>query len=311
MKNLNQNKNQETNNQNNSSVHQSVLLSESLEGLNLKKNGSYLDVTLGGGGHSRAILKTDPSIFLVGLDWDQKVMDREIPKFEEEFGDRAFLAWGNFAHLYKLSKKYQFPTFDGILADFGTSKDQIFKTPGFSFASKSFLDMRMSKNHNKITAAEILNESSADELAYIFSEYGEERSAFKIAKKIVEVRKIKHVTHTNELVDIIISIKGPKIPNKIHPATKVFQALRIAVNHEIDNIKIFLKAAIPMLNKQGRLCCISFHSLEDRAVKDFFKEQEAMNTIKIITKKPIEPTEEEVKNNPSSRSAKLRIIEKI
>lgn len=292
-------------------IHQPVLLNETLLGLNLKPTGHYLDVTFGGGGHSKGILDTDSSISLTAVDWDKDTVDRASDVMHEKYGSRFNLLWGNFAHLYKLQREFLKPKCDGILADFGTSTDQIFNKDGLSFNKKSFLDMRMSKNHQQATAADILNSSSEKELYYIFHNFGEERNSHKIAKKIVEHRNIKKILYTNQLVEIISEINGPKIPNRIHPSTRVFQALRIAVNKEFENIISFLKAAIPLLNKNGRLACISFHSLEDRIVKNFFKEQADLGIVQIITKKPIEASDAEIKNNPSSRSAKLRIVEKL
>lgn len=284
--------------------HKPVLISEVLTMLNVVPGGTYLDVTFGSGGHTRAILNSSPDVKIISLDWDKKSLEITSPKFVEEFGDRFKPVWGNFAHLYKLSKEYNFPKFDGILADFGTSQHQIFNYDGFSFRSDSPLDMRMSKSHSFYTAADIVNTFSKDKLQNILWDLGEETFAKKIVEKILEYRTFKKITLASELSGIIIDAKGYR--GKTHPATKTFQALRIFVNNELENITSFLSAASLMLKPKGKLLCISFHSLEDRIVKDFFKTKEDLLKLKQLSKKPITASEEEMKENPSSRSAKLR-----
>lgn len=289
------------------SYHKSVLTKEVLEGLDLKPNGIYVDVTFGGGGHTRAILQAEPTCKVIALDWDKVAIETNAPALEEEFGDRLKVVWGNFARLHFIIKKeLKGALVDGILADFGTSQFQIHHKEGFSFAQDSPLDMRMSPAHQRVTAEHILNTFSEKDLATIFFEFGEEPKSRRIARAIVEQRKEKPFKTTRQLAELIEKI----IPKtRIHPATKVFQALRIYVNRELKNIEIFLKAAINALKPGGRLACISFHSLEDRIVKTIFRENG--DKLKIVTKKPIVASLEEVEENPSARSAKLRIAEKI
>ncbi len=222
------------------------------------------------------------------------------------------IVWGNFAHLYRILKKEKIDTVDGILADFGTSQMQIMERPGFSFAKDTPLDMRMSPAYQKITAAEVINKASEEKLRELFWELGEERHAKRIVAAIVQARKKKKIKTTRELAKIIESVV-PRIHGrkKIHPATKVFQALRIYINKELENIVSFLSIAINLINPGGRLVCISFHSLEDRIVKQFFKEKEQEGCISILTKKVVEPTDEEIAQNPSSRSSKLRAAQVI
>lgn len=299
------------NKESNGIKHQSVLVSEVLQYLDLKDGGVYLDVTFGGGGHSRAILEANPTVKVIGLDWDQRSLDLVAPSFQEEFKDRVKLIWGNFAHLYRIFKDHKLDSVDGILADFGTSQHQIFNHPGFSFNSDSFLDMRMSKGHSLLTAAEVLNSYTEDALSKILFDFGEESAGKRIAKSIVEFRKKKRISSSQELAQIVSKVKGDLPFYKIHPATKTFQALRVYVNNEMANINSFLKSSLPVLKPGSRILCISFHSLEDRAVKEFFKEKEAEGILKNLTKKPIAASELELKNNLSSRSAKLRVAEKV
>lgn len=295
-------------------LHKSVLVNEVLDYLNLKPNKVYIDATFGCGGHTSAILDKEPDCKVVAIDWDQKSIELNEPVLKEKYGDRLTVIWGNFAHLYKLLKNEQIKNVDGILADFGTSQLQIFQREGLSFMTDTPLDMRMSKSHYHITAADILNTYSENQLLKILYEYGEESNAKKIVRALVERRKSQAFKTTKQLADLIESII-PRYTDKgrkpIHPATKTFQALRIAVNNELDNIKSFLHASLPFIAPQGRLVCISFHSLEDRLVKNFFQEKERLCQIKILTKRPIVASVEELAQNPSSRSAKLRVAEKV
>ena len=198
---------------------------------------------------------------------------------------------------------------DGILADFGTSQFQIHTKEGISFAQNTPLDMRMSLSHYRETAADIVNHASPEELRKILWTYGEEPRAKEIVRAIEESRRKRKIITTGQLVEIIQSVV-PRRSQKIHPATRVFQALRIVVNKELDNISSFLPAALRALNRDGRLVCISFHSLEDRLVKEFFKTAEAKNEGVIIKPGLIRPDEQEIERNPSARSSRLRIFEK-
>lgn len=287
--------------------HIPVLLCETIEALDIKPNGTYIDVTFGGGGHSSAILEKFPKVKVIGFDWDQHAIENAEP-LKEHFGERLQLVWGSFAHLYKLIKKHKIPKVDGILADFGTSQFQINERDGFSIQNDTPLDMRMSTSHFKTTAANIINYATEEELCEIFWDYGQERFAKQIVRRIIEDRRKKKIKTTGELAALIAKVVPRK--EKIHPATRVFQALRIFVNRELANITSFLPAAFAALKPGGRLACISFHSLEDRLVKQFFREQ--IDTLKAVevSKKAITASEEEVSENRSSRSAKLRVIEK-
>ncbi len=293
--------------------HKTVLINEVLEYLVYKPGNIYLDVTLGGGGHTRAILQADPTCKVIGIDWDFNELERQTEQLKAEFGDRFTGIWGNFAGLYRLIKKHKIPKVDGILADFGTSQMQIHHKAGFSFLQDTPLDMRMSSAHNLLTAADIINQYSEKDLTTLFFTYGEEPHARAIARAIAAARVTKKITSTKELAEIVERVvlrtmtKDKRLHH--HPATRVFQALRIEVNKELENIKLFLPIALSQLNVRGRLVCISFHSLEDRIVKNFF--QDHRPELKILTTKPITADDAELSTNPSSRSAKLRAAEKI
>jgi 16S rRNA (cytosine1402-N4)-methyltransferase len=282
-----------------------------IEGMHLQPNGLYVDATFGGGGHTRAMLEAEPTCTVIGIDWDQKALDINAPLIHEEFGERFIPLWGCFAHLHRLLKKEKIPSINGLLADFGTSQFQLHHEDGFSFNHDTPLDMRMSTAHQPRTAADILHRSSEEELAYIFFTYGEESRSRKIARAIVEERNkepFKRTFKTTFDLATLVERVCPRQGKSNHPATKVFQALRIAVNHELDNIEMMLKATLGYLAPGGRLSCISFHSLEDRLVKQFYKEHQ--DSLKIITPKPVTASVEELEANRSSRSAKLRVAEK-
>lgn len=288
--------------------HKSVLVNEVLTYLNPQPDKLYLDATFGGGGHTRAILEKEPRCKVVALDWDQEAIKRNAEPLIEEFGDRLTVLWGNFIHLDRILKKANITTLDGALADFGTSQFQIHEKEGFSFLTDTPLDMRMSPAHQYVTAADLLNNLSEKELADIFYIYGEEPRSRSLARAIVQARTKKRFSTTGQLVQLVESIVHYKRGKGTHPATRAFQALRIKVNHELDNIERFLKLSLPLIVPPGRLVCISFHSLEDRIVKYFFKEQRDFATI--LTPKPITASPEELSVNPSARSAKLRAIQK-
>ena len=289
--------------------HKTVLVQEVLEYLNPQPGKTYLDVTFGSGGHTRAILEKEPTCKVIALDWDQVALDTYGPALRAEFGDRIRLVWGNFALLYKLLRSEKIDNVDGVLADFGTSQIQIINRAGFSVHRNTPLDMRMSPSHQKITAAELLNKATEEKLRELFWQFGQERNARQIAAAIIQERAIRPFKMTKDLADLIARI-APSKNRRIHPATQVFQALRIYVNKELDNISAFLAAATSALNDEGRLVCISFHSLEDRIVKQFFKEKEQEGILTILTPKMISAGEEELKANPSSRSACLRAAQK-
>lgn len=290
--------------------HKSVLVQEVLHYLDPQPGKTYLDVTFGAGGHTRAILEKEPTCKVIAMDWDEKTLEQFGVPLQEEFGERLQLIWGNFALLYRILKREGIEKVDGILADFGTSQVQIGAYPGLSLFKDAPLDMRMSPAHQKETAEDIINFATERELADIFFTFGQERYSRKVARAIIERRTTGKISTTTELVALINGVI-PTVPGTIHKATRVFQALRIYVNRELHNIRSFLPAALQALNKKGRLVCISFHSLEDRPVKQFFMEQAAEGKVEVLTPKVVVPTDEEVALNPSSRSAKLRAAQVI
>ena len=292
-------------------AHKSVLIDEVIEHLDIKPGGVYIDVTFGAGGHSRAILQKEPNCRLIAFDWDFKSIEQYAKPLEDEFPGRFKVIWGNFAHLYLLLKKEKITRVDGILADFGTSQMQIKSGAGFSLYVDSPLDMRMSPGHQKITAEIVLRESTEKKLETIFKEYGQEKYARKIAKAIVERRVKKRFQKTKDLTLCIEEAVGKKVFGKIHPATKVFQALRIYVNRELENIHSFLCATKKILAHNGTLVCISFHSLEDTIVKQFLQQEEREGGFIISTKRVVTPADAEIELNAASRSSKLRAARRV
>lgn len=291
--------------------HKSVLIKEVLEYLNPQPNKLYLDATFGGAGHSTAILEKEPTCKVIAFDWDKKAIEKNYTPLKEKYKNRLKVIWANFAHIKRIFEKENIKNIDGIIADFGTSQFQIQHTYGLSFLKDTPLDMRMSQAHYYFKASDIVNRFNEKKLANIFFKYGEERHSRKIAHAIVEQRKKKKFTTTKQLAELIESILPKYIhgqKRKIHPATRTFQALRIFVNKELENIEIFLKDSIEYISKDGNIVCISFHSLEDRIVKLFFKGNK--DNLEILTKKPVTPTKEEVRQNHSSRSSKLRAAKK-
>jgi len=298
--------------------HVPVLLNEVLEGLNLNKNSKVIDCTLGDAGHSEAILdKVGPKGKLLGIDADPESLlraKRNLYRYENQ----VTFVRDNFVNLKEIVSANNFENANAILIDLGWSTPQ-FKERGrgFSFENDEPLDMRYGGVTGE-TATDIINEYSEAELEKILRYYGEENLSREVAKEIVGARAVNRIDHTAPLVEIILGVYRRKLKTTkeipwvggIHPATKVFQALRIAVNKELEVIKQVLPEAIDALVSGGRLAVITFHSLEDRIVKQYFVKTQN-KTIRIINKKPLIASEEELANNPSSRSAKLRIIEKI
>ncbi|MFM7408219.1 MAG: 16S rRNA (cytosine(1402)-N(4))-methyltransferase RsmH [Cuspidothrix sp.] len=279
--------------------HIPVLSQEVITGLNIQPGGNYLDLTVGGGGHSRLILETAEDVKLTCVDQDEDAL-KAAKENLVEFGDRVKFIHSNFAN-------FQFPenSYDGILADLGVSSYHLDNPErGFSFRNTANLDMRMNQQQS-LTAGDIINEWDEEELADIFFKYGEERLSRKIARRIVEKRPFHTTT---ELAEAIFYSVPPKYRHgRIHPATRVFQALRIAVNDELKVLETLIEKAPNALIPGGRIAIISFHSLEDRPVKHGLRNSPLL---RILTKKPIIATEEETKQNPRSRSAKLRVAEK-
>ncbi len=281
--------------------HISVLSQELITGLNIIANGHYLDATVGGGGHSELILSTFPDLKLTALDRDQNALKAAQEKLSKYGENRVNFVYTNFAEYKPQNLK-----FNGIIADLGVSSHQLDTSErGFSFQQDAPLDMRMDQGQ-KLTAKEIINYWKEKDLADIFYNYGEERFSRKFAKLIIEKRPLNT---TLELANLIKNAVPPKARyGRIHPATRIFQALRIAVNQELKSLEDFLINIPDLLAQDGIVGIISFHSLEDRIVKHFFRN---CDSLKVITKKPIIATEEEQKNNPRSRSAKLRLAQKI
>ncbi len=290
--------------------HVSVLLEESINGLDIKPGDIFLDGTLGSGGHSASVCGRYPTVSVIGIDRDQAALDRTEVLFKNK-GYKATFILGEFRNLETLLNSHGIYKVNRILFDFGLSSPQIDTSGrGFSFAKDEPLLMTMEHNKDGVTAVDVVNTWSEETLATIIYGFGEERYSRRIAKAIVESRSLEPIVRTTQLVDIIRGAVPASYRNgKINPATRTFQAIRIAVNQELDNIKEGLVAAWNVLAPGGRIACISFHSLEDRIVKQFFNTKKEEGA-KIITKKPITPTDTEIKSNPRSRSAKLRIIEK-
>ncbi len=287
--------------------HLPVMRKEVIELLNIKRNGVYIDATIGPGGHSEEIIKfVGDEGRLIGIDRDEEAL--------KEAGERlpdkgVVLKRGSFSEMERLLSEEGITEVDGILFDLGVSMPQL-RHPerGFSFLSDERLDMRMDRGQ-KLSAWEVVNNYPERELERILRDLGEERLSKKIARAIVLWRRKKHIDTCLELSKIIEGVYRGR--GRVHPATRTFQALRIEVNRELDQLRSGLLAAVRLLKKGGRLCVISYHSLEDRIVKTFIAENARKGLLKKITKKPWTPSPEELRLNPSSRSAKLRAGERI
>lgn len=305
--------------------HYSVMLSESIDGLNIKSDGIYVDGTLGYGGHSSEILKKLTTGHLYAFDQDKDAI-KDSKERLSKISDNFTIIYSNFVNMKTKILEQGVEKVDGIILDLGLSSPQIDnKDRGFTFMTEAPLDMRMDTS-NPTDAKKIINTYSIEELTNIFYLYGEEKMSKTIAKKIVSERLNKEIKTTKELVKIIESAVGAKYFNKNHPERQIFQAIRIEVNSELTFLKSVLPDAIDLLNKEGRMAVISFHSLEDRIVKQIFKKSSEVDElvkglpeipdeykpkIKLINKKPILPSEKELSENSRSKSAKLRIIERI
>ena len=296
-------------------MHIPVLLNEAIEYLNPQPNQNFIDCTINGGGHSLEILKRiKPDGKILGIDWDQDVLSQLEGKIGDEDKKNFVLVNDNYSNLKNIVRekvRVNFSPVNGILFDLGMSSWDIEASGrGFSFLKDEPLDMRYSRDQ-QLTAREIINKWPEEELANIFYKYGEERRSRAIAAKIVWERKKKSVETTTDLVEIIKKAMPVRCQfGRIHPATRVFQALRIAVNNELGNLEDGLNSALEVLVSGGRLAVISFHSLEDRMVKIFFRENTRAKKVKILTKKPVIAGEDEIAQNPRARSAKLRVAAK-
>lgn len=298
--------------------HIPVMLGEVLTYLHVKKDEWYVDCNLGGGGHTDAILSHGGKI--IGIDLDSDAIRHVAQKYKkgihevaghlEVDTDTLKLYQGNFSEIETILASFSIqPT--GVLFDLGLSSHQLEEAArGFSFMKDAPLDMRMNQSQS-VTAGDLINGLHEKELSELFLTLGEEYNAKRIAKKIVEVRKQKKIETTHQLSQLILSVSSRNKKEKIHPATKVFQALRMLVNDELQSLKEALPRAFSVLSPGGRMVVISFHSLEDRVVKDFCKHEEQEGRGRILTGKPLVPSTEEIQQNPRSRSAKLRVIEKI
>lgn len=307
-------------------AHISVLLNEAVDALEVKDNGIYADGTLGGGGHSEEILKRNSSLRLIGIDRDTDAISAAGKRLQS-FSDRITLVNSNFADIKQVLRNLGIDKIDGAVLDLGVSSYQLDNADrGFSYMKDAPLDMRMNQKDTK-SAYDVVNTYDKNELTDIFFRYGEEKWSKRIAEFIVNRRENKPIETTKELADIILAaIPAGARDRGSHPAKRVFQAIRIEVNGELEILKNAIKDFVSCLNKGGRLAIITFHSLEDRIVKQCFSELAAGCTcpkdfpvcvcgkqpaVKVITKKPLLPTEEEQTYNSRSKSAKLRVVQKL
>ena len=307
--------------------HKSVLLDETIRNLKVKPDGIYVDGTLGGGGHSYEVCRLlSAKGSLIGIDQDEAAIEAAGNRLQE-FSDRVTIVRSNYCNMKKELQKLGIPSVDGIILDLGVSSYQLDNAErGFTYREDVPLDMRMDQRGSK-TAKDIVNSYTEEELYRVIRDYGEEKFARNIARNICHDRQEKPVETTGELIDIIKkSIPAKARATGGHPAKKTFQALRIELNQELDVLKNSLDEMIDLLNDGGRICIITFHSLEDRCVKTIFKRNENPCTCppnfpvcvcgkkskgKVITRKPILPSEEELSENKRSKSAKLRVFEKV
>ena len=308
-------------------IHKSVMTKEIVDSLVVGPGGVYVDATLGMGGHTSSILSaagTDAKIVAMDVDEEALTIGAQVLS---KFNSRVILKNSNFSEIDKVLDSLGIREVDGIVADLGMSSFQLdLSGRGFSFRKDEVLDMRMDARL-RFTAYDLVNEMSIEELSKLLKNYGEEKWSKRIAKWIVQYRESSSIKTSAELAEIVRDAIPRKFhPNKIHPATKTFQAIRIAVNNELDHIEEFILKAVPLLKVGGRIAIISFHSLEDRIVKKMFRTMASPcicprdlpicgcgkeSTLKIITRSPLVPCEDEVLNNSRSRSAKLRVAERI
>ena len=305
--------------------HIPVLLNETLEALQIKQDGVYVDCTMGGAGHSSHILQSCPQGYLYCFEQDEYAVERGGAVLAATGQTNYTIIHDNFENLTNELNRYDAHKVDGFLYDLGVSSFQLdMGERGFSYNKEAPLDMRMDQS-KPLTAFDIVNTYSEKELSRIFHLYGEEDFAYNIARKIGEKRHLKPIETTTELAEIVISAKPAKARRDGHPAKQVFQALRIAVNRELDVFESSLKQALTHLNKGGRICVITFHSLEDRICMNIFKDacktdvpsdlpipdKDIKRDFKIINRKAIMASAEELAINPRSHSARLRILEKL
>jgi len=285
------------------------MLNEVIEYLNIKPGAKIIDATLNGGGHTQGILEKYPDIKILGIEWDPDIFQ----EFQKTETARHIIAVNeSYTELKKIIEDQDFQP-DGIIFDLGVSSMHYERSGrGFTFMKDEPLDMRFNPRSLSSTAADVINSSSQEELEKILSEYGEERLSREISKGIIQARKEKPIIGTSELVTVIEnSVPGWCRHKKIHPATKTFQALRIAVNNELDNVEKGVLTAIDVLKSGGRLIVISFHGLEDKIVREIFKQKSKEGIVRRVVGGTVKPKWEEVRQNPRARSAKMKIVEKI
>jgi 16S rRNA (cytosine1402-N4)-methyltransferase len=291
--------------------HTPALLKEVIDFLNPSPGEFFIDGTINGGGHAREILEQIPGGTFLGCEWDKDIFDNlSGAHLQEKYTAKIILKNDNYAHIPQILKKEKLPKADGLLLDLGFSSIQLENLKGMSFQEShegDFLDMRYERNTERQTAAQALSSLSGDELTRIFRDYGEERYARKIAEQIVSMRRKNKILTVGDLVEVVKSAMGTGYERgRIHPATRVFQALRIYVNEELQNLESILKDLPKVLKPGGRVAIISFHSLEDRIVKNHFRDMKQKKMLTVLTPKPIISSPEEISNNPRARSAKLR-----
>ncbi|ROQ93246.1 16S rRNA (cytosine1402-N4)-methyltransferase [Desulfosoma caldarium] len=309
------------------SRHVPVLLKEAVGFLRCRAGGRYVDATVGGGGYAEAILEASaPDGLLLGLDWDQAAVDRVRSRLAP-YGPRVFLVWASFDGLSDVLQWHGWSSVDGIVADLGVSSDQLDDPRrGLSFLEDGPLDMRMNRAQG-VTAAQLVNTMPEEELAWLIRSLGEERFARRIAAAICARRRIRPFTTTTDLAQVVAAaVPKSADTRRLHPATRTFLALRLAVNRELEVLERFLGSALQWLKPEGRLVVVSFHSLEDRIVKRCFQSWaascrcprdvpvcrcEGRPLAKVLTRKPVRPQAEEVARNPRARSARLRVVEKL
>ena len=307
--------------------HIPVLVKEVIEYLRCSRGGTFVDATVGEGGHALEILRASQHSRVIGIDWDEEILEKARERLRE-YNERVTLIHEDFVHLPRILQEKGVEAVDGLLFDLGISSFHLQQgRRGFGFQNDGPLDMRMDKRRG-LTAYRIVNYFPLKKIEEILKRYGEEKWAKRIAGAIGETRRSRQIKTTSELAQIVAcAIPRRFHPRKIHPATKTFLALRIAVNEELKNIEEALKKAPLLLKKGGRICVISFHSLEDRIVKEAFKEREGTcicppalpqcvcgggeKLLQIITKKPLTPRPEELRENPRARSAKMRVAERL
>jgi len=294
-------------------MHKPVMLNEVIEYLDIKPGAKIVDATLNGGGHTRGILEKYPDAKILGVEWDPDIFREFQEKASgKEFSDRLIIVNDSYVDLKKIVEEHGFQP-DGIIFDLGLSSWHYEKSGrGFTFQKDEPLDMRFHPREDVRTAADIVNTSDRQELEELLTLYGEEKFARSIAENIVKKRNLKPIIRTAELVEVIKdSVPDWYKKRKIHPATKTFQALRIAVNGELENVERGVMAAIDVLKNGGRLVVISFHGLEDKIIREIFKQKAKADVVRWVVKGTIRPKWEEIKVNPRARSAKMKICEKV